>query len=93
MGAGGSVCGVSASIAVGGAVRADKEQIAISISLVTVWATPPLFVQVTVPPGPMVTPAGWNPVEVELTIVTAALIVEEAASTVTAPSIIGWKEQ
>lgn len=38
MGAGGSVCGVSASIAVGGAVQADKEEVAISISLVTIWA-------------------------------------------------------
>jgi uncharacterized integral membrane protein (TIGR00698 family) len=38
MGAGGSVCGVSASIAVGGAVEARKEHVAISISLVTIWA-------------------------------------------------------
>jgi uncharacterized integral membrane protein (TIGR00698 family) len=44
MGAGGSVCGVSASIAVGGAVRAEKEHVAISISLVTIWAIVMIFV-------------------------------------------------
>lgn len=44
MGAGGSVCGVSASIAVGGAVNAKKEQVAISISLVTIWAIVMIFV-------------------------------------------------
>ncbi|MBI3119642.1 MAG: putative sulfate exporter family transporter, partial [Candidatus Hydrogenedentes bacterium] len=43
MGAGGSVCGVSASIAVGAAVKARKEHIAISISLVTVWAIIMIF--------------------------------------------------
>jgi uncharacterized integral membrane protein (TIGR00698 family) len=43
MGAGGSVCGVSASIAVGGAVRAEKEHVAISISLVTIWAIVMIF--------------------------------------------------
>ncbi|MEJ2722426.1 MAG: putative sulfate exporter family transporter, partial [bacterium] len=43
MGAGGSVCGVSASIAVGGAVKADKDHLAISISLVTIWAIVMIF--------------------------------------------------
>jgi len=43
MGAGGSVCGVSASIAVGGAVNADKDGISISISLVTIWAIIMIF--------------------------------------------------
>ncbi len=38
LGAGGAVCGVSASIAVGGAVKAKKDHIAISIAIVTVWA-------------------------------------------------------
>jgi uncharacterized integral membrane protein (TIGR00698 family) len=43
MGAGGSVCGVSASIAVGGAVKAEKDHLAISISLVTIWAIIMIF--------------------------------------------------
>jgi uncharacterized membrane protein YadS len=38
LGAGGAVCGVSASIAVGGAVKAHKDHIAISIAIVSVWA-------------------------------------------------------
>jgi uncharacterized membrane protein YadS len=38
LGAGGAVCGVSASIAVGGAVKAKKDHIAISIAIVSLWA-------------------------------------------------------
>jgi uncharacterized membrane protein YadS len=38
LGTGGAVCGVSGSIAVGGAVRADKDHIAIGIAVVSVWA-------------------------------------------------------
>jgi uncharacterized integral membrane protein (TIGR00698 family) len=43
LGAGGSVCGVSASIAVGGAVGAEKEHIAVSISIVSLWALVMIF--------------------------------------------------
>lgn len=43
MGVGGSVCGVSASIAVGGAIKAKNEVVAISISLVTIWAIVMIF--------------------------------------------------
>jgi uncharacterized integral membrane protein (TIGR00698 family) len=43
LGAGGAVCGVSASIAVGGAVRASKEHVAISISIVSLWALVMIF--------------------------------------------------
>ena len=38
LGAGGAVCGVSASIAVGGAVKAKKDHIAIAIAIVSIWA-------------------------------------------------------
>jgi uncharacterized membrane protein YadS len=38
LGAAGAVCGVSASIAVGGAVRAKKDHISIAIAVVSVWA-------------------------------------------------------
>ena len=44
MGAGGAVCGVSASIAVAGAVRAKKEYPPIAISLVVFWAIILIFV-------------------------------------------------
>ena len=43
LGAGGAVCGVSASIAVGGSVRAKNEHISISIAIVTVWAIVMIF--------------------------------------------------
>ena len=43
LGAGGAVCGVSASIAVAGAVRAKKEHPPIAISLVVFWAIVLIF--------------------------------------------------
>ncbi|MEW6366788.1 MAG: putative sulfate exporter family transporter [Acidobacteriota bacterium] len=43
LGAAGAVCGVSASIAVGASVKAKKEQIAIAISIVTIWAIVMIF--------------------------------------------------
>ncbi len=43
LGTGGAVCGVSGSIAVGGAVRADKDHIAIGIAVVSVWAIIMIF--------------------------------------------------
>lgn len=36
--AGGSICGVSACIALGGAVKAKKEHVSIGISMVVIWA-------------------------------------------------------
>lgn len=44
LGAGGAVCGVSASIAVGGAVKAKKDHVSIGIAVVTVWALIMIFV-------------------------------------------------
>lgn len=43
LGTGGAVCGVSGCIAVGGAVRADKDHIAIGIGVVSVWAIAMIF--------------------------------------------------
>jgi uncharacterized membrane protein YadS len=43
LGAGGAVCGVSASIAVGGAVQAKKDHISIGIAVVTIWAIIMIF--------------------------------------------------
>ncbi|HHW43059.1 putative sulfate exporter family transporter [Desulfofundulus thermobenzoicus] len=42
--AGGSICGVSASIALGGAVKAKKEHVSIAISMVVIWALVMIFV-------------------------------------------------
>jgi uncharacterized integral membrane protein (TIGR00698 family) len=44
LGTGGAVCGVSASIAITGAVGAKKEHASISISLVVLWAVVLIFV-------------------------------------------------
>jgi uncharacterized membrane protein YadS len=43
LGTGGAVCGVSGSIAVGGAVKAKKDHIAIGIAVVSVWAIVMIF--------------------------------------------------
>jgi uncharacterized integral membrane protein (TIGR00698 family) len=44
LGAGGAVCGVSAAIAIGGAVRARREDPPIAITLVVLWAIVMVFV-------------------------------------------------
>lgn len=44
LGAGGSICGVSGAIAIGGACRARPEHVSVSISLVIVWAVAMIFV-------------------------------------------------
>jgi uncharacterized membrane protein YadS len=43
LGAGGAICGVSGAIAMAGAVRATKEQVAIAITLVIFWAIVMIF--------------------------------------------------
>ncbi len=43
LGVGAAICGVSAAIAVGGAVKAKKEDISITITLVTIWAIIMIF--------------------------------------------------
>jgi uncharacterized integral membrane protein (TIGR00698 family) len=44
LGVGGAVCGVSAAIAVAGAVRARREQASVAITLVVLWAIVMIFV-------------------------------------------------
>ncbi len=43
LGAGGSICGVSASIAIGSSVNAKKDHVSVAISMVVVWATVMVF--------------------------------------------------
>ncbi len=58
LGAGGSICGVSGAIAVGGACRAEKEHVSIAISMVIIWAIamvlflPPMAMHLGMAPGP-----------------------------------------
>lgn len=41
--AGGSICGVSAAIAIGGACRAEKSHVSVAISMVILWAIAMIF--------------------------------------------------
>ncbi|KMY86019.1 Inner membrane protein [Candidatus Paraburkholderia calva] len=43
LGVGGAVCGVSAAIAIAGAVRARREQVSVAITLVVIWAIVMVF--------------------------------------------------
>lgn len=43
LGAGGSICGVSAAIAIGGACRAEKSHVSVAISMVVLWAVAMIF--------------------------------------------------
>ena len=58
LGAGGSICGVSGSIAIGGACRAEKEHVSVAISMVIIWACILIFLlpiwakQLGMHPGP-----------------------------------------
>lgn len=44
LGAGGSICGVSAAIAIGSSCRAKKQHVSVAISLVILWAVVMIFV-------------------------------------------------
>ncbi|MGD8922202.1 MAG: putative sulfate exporter family transporter [Candidatus Zixiibacteriota bacterium] len=44
LGGAGSVCGVSAAIAIGGSVQAHKDHVAIGISIVSLWAIVMIFI-------------------------------------------------
>ncbi len=63
LGTGGAVCGVSGSIAVGGAVKADKDHIAIGIAVVSIWAIVMIFALAFATkwmiPAPGVAPEQW----------------------------------
>ena len=58
LGAGGSICGVSGSIAIGGSCRAEKEHVSVAISMVIIWAVVLIFLlpiwakQLGMHPGP-----------------------------------------
>lgn len=44
LGAGGSICGVSGAIAIGGACRAKAQHVSVAISLVIIWAVAMIFI-------------------------------------------------
>ncbi|MEB3101001.1 YeiH family protein [Ferviditalea candida] len=95
LGAGGSICGVSAAIAVGGAVKADKEHVSVSISLVVVWAIimiyllPILIHLFDIPEGPAGAWIGTSEFADAAGIAAAAAIGDQAITTFTLMKVIG----
>lgn len=95
LGAGGSICGVSASIAVGGAVKAEKEHVSVSISLVVVWAIvmiymlPILIKLMGIPAGPAGAWIGTSEFADAAGIAAAAAIGDKAITTFTLMKVVG----
>lgn len=95
LGAGGSICGVSASIAIGGAVKADKKHVSIAISLVVVWAivmiyTLPIGIKLfNIPSGPAGAWIGTSEFADAAGIAAAAAINEQAIKTFTLMKVVG----
>jgi len=93
--AGGSICGVSASIAIGGAVKAEKQHVSVAISLVVVWAIVmvfllPIFIKATgVPSGPAGAWIGTSEFADAAGMAAAAAIDEQAIKTFTLMKVVG----
>ena len=93
--AGGSICGVSASIAIGGAVKAEKQHVSVAISLVVVWAIVmiyalPIFIKIFgIPAGPAGAWIGTSEFADAAGIAAAAAINEQAIATFTLMKVVG----
>ena len=93
--AGGSICGVSASIAIGGAVKAEKNHVSVAISLVVVWAMVmifalPIFINFFgVPSGPAGAWIGTSEFADAAGMAAAAAIDEQAIRTFTLMKVVG----
>lgn len=93
--AGGSICGVSASIAIGGAVKAEKQHVSIAISLVILWSIIMIFVlpaaikALAIPPGPAGAWIGTAELADAPGMAAAAAIGEQAIKTFTLMKVVG----
>ena len=93
--AGGSICGVSASIAIGGSVKAEKQHVSIAITMVIVWAiimviALPIFIKATgVPAGPAGAWIGTSEFADAAGMAAAAQINEQAIKTFTLMKVVG----
>lgn len=93
--AGGSICGVSASIAIGGSVKAEKQHVSVSISLVVVWAIVmifalPIFIKALgIAPGPAGAWIGTSEFADAAGMAAAASISEQAIKTFTLMKVVG----
>lgn len=93
--AGGSICGVSASIAIGGSVKAEKQHVSVAISLVIVWAIVmifalPIFIKAFgIPSGPAGAWIGTSEFADAAGMAAAAAIDEQAIKTFTLMKVVG----
>lgn len=93
--AGGSICGVSASIAIGGSVKAEKEHVSIAISLVVVWAIimviflPIVIKAFGIADGPAGAWIGTSEFADAAGMAAAATISEQAIRTFTLMKVVG----
>lgn len=95
LGAGGSICGVSASIAIGGAVKAEKQHVSVAITLVVVWAiimiyALPVFITAFgIPAGPAGAWIGTSEFADAAGMAAAAAIGDKAITTFTLMKVVG----
>lgn len=93
--AGGSICGVSASIAIGGSVKAEKEHVSVAISLVVIWAIimvmvlPVLIKTFGIPDGPAGAWIGTSEFADAAGMAAAATISDQAINTFTLMKVVG----
>jgi uncharacterized integral membrane protein (TIGR00698 family) len=93
--AGGSICGVSAAIAIGGAIKAEKHHVSIAISVLIIWSILMIFILpiainvLDVPPGPAGAWIGTTQFADAPGMVAAAAINEQAIKTFTLLKVIG----
>ncbi|MCR6546060.1 YeiH family protein [Dehalobacterium formicoaceticum] len=93
--AGGSICGVSAAIAIGGAIKAEKQHVSIAISVIIIWSILMIFLLpfainvLDVPPGPAGAWIGTSEFADAPGMVVAAAIDEQAIKTFTLVKVIG----
>ena len=93
--AGGSICGVSASIAIGGAVKAEKQHVSIAISLVIICSIIMIFIlplaikALHILPGPAGAWIGTAEFADAPGMAAAAAINEQAIKTFTLMKVVG----
>ncbi|WP_019851442.1 YeiH family protein [Desulfitobacterium sp. PCE1] len=93
--AGGSICGVSASIAIGGAVKAEKQHVSIAISVIILFSIIMIFIlplaikALNVLPGPAGAWIGTAEFADAPGMAAAAAINEQAIKTFTLMKVVG----
>ncbi|AFM39463.1 putative membrane protein [Desulfosporosinus acidiphilus SJ4] len=93
--AGGSICGVSASIAIGSSVKSEKQHVSVAISLVVVWAIvmvialPFVIKALGIPDGPGGAWIGTSEFADAAGMAAAAAISEQAIRTFTLMKVVG----